>query len=312
MKARMSAPDPNVVTHNITKARLFGSTGLTQAKLTRSGLGWVRLQEVYQDYLQRKPFLSAAAQSAVNTLQLCPLIQAVSHRPKDPEHLVGKIIRLVLEKKMTRAQVAQYLTRITDLIGMRGLILFKEDWPEVHAFIQKNIPYQGQPRAIVHPNDPDDILKMYSTNGCVIDVRPSGYRSVHYDICLKCGNIDLIGELQVRTLFEQAWGEISHKVEYPYLTGVPFLRRFTGVLSEMSGYADLVASAARTASEIAKIARASMPQAIRTRRIRELQLVLNRQLEGILTSNPSAHRLMINPAHAPPEVLQAETRQQIR
>jgi ppGpp synthetase/RelA/SpoT-type nucleotidyltranferase len=230
----------------------------------------------------------------------------VHYRVKEPEHLVEKIIRRALGERTLRVSVYNYLDAIDDLIGFRALHLFKDDWPSLNTFIARNFRVLGPPRAIVYPTDPEDVLMMFRENGCLIDTRQTGYRSVHYSVVVNCRTKDLIAELQIRTLFEQAWGEVSHQIEYPYLSSVPLLRRYTSVLSEFAGCADHLASAARIVAQIAETNRRNPKD--RKRRIRALQTRLGQKLNNILNNSPSVHRLLLNPAEVSPEALRGYTR----
>jgi ppGpp synthetase/RelA/SpoT-type nucleotidyltranferase len=57
--------------------------------------------------------------------------------------------------------------------------------------------------------------KFYGKLGIKTEVKDSFYTSVYYLIKLNNGN-DLCCEIQVRTLFEEIWGEIAHAINYPY------------------------------------------------------------------------------------------------
>ena len=45
-------------------------------------------------------------------------------------------------------------------------------------------------------------------------------------------------EIQVRTLFEEAWGEIDHAIVYPDYQEDRLLNEYTGLLNRLSGLAD--------------------------------------------------------------------------
>ena len=64
------------------------------------------------------------------------------------------------------------------------------------------------------------------------------YRSVHYIIKYK----GIYLEIQVRTLFEEGWGEIDHAVVYPYYQNDKILKEYTELLNRLSGLADEMSS----------------------------------------------------------------------
>lgn len=49
-------------------------------------------------------------------------------------------------------------------------------------------------------------------------------------------------EVQLRTLFEEGWGEIDHHILYPYKVSDPMLTEFSELLNRLSGMGDEMAS----------------------------------------------------------------------
>lgn len=45
-------------------------------------------------------------------------------------------------------------------------------------------------------------------------------------------------EVQVRTLFEEGWGEIDHHILYPYKKQNPMLTEFSELLNRLTGMGD--------------------------------------------------------------------------
>ena len=139
-------------------------------------------------------------------------------RVKDPEHLIDKIIR---KKKLDPNSALQYsLTtykkEVTDLVGIRALHLFKEDWFLLDRHIRSrwhvNMRPDSLPKAYVRMGDPDPTTLDYKRWGLETTDHPRGYRSVHYVV--KEDN-DWV-EIQLRTLLEESWSEIDHRMQYPH------------------------------------------------------------------------------------------------
>lgn len=61
------------------------------------------------------------------------------------------------------------------------------------------------------------------------------YRSVHYTIYSEQG---LGIEIQVRTLFEEAWSEIDHKLRYPYNLTNEMLSKYINIMNRLTGMGD--------------------------------------------------------------------------
>ena len=51
-----------------------------------------------------------------------------------------------------------------------------------------------------------------------------------------------IAEIQVRTIFEEGWSEIDHKIRYPYDADNPVLGQFLVVFNRLAGSADEMGS----------------------------------------------------------------------
>ena len=65
-------------------------------------------------------------------------------------------------------------------------------------------------------------------------VQESLYTSIHYVIKPRT-NSPVSCEIQVRTLFEEIWGEIGHLVNYPEPTDSVACREQIGVLARLVG-----------------------------------------------------------------------------
>lgn len=86
--------------------------------------------------------------------------------------------------------------------------------------------------------DSERILAYYRENNCRIEEHPYGYRSVHYLVESSNTRYRYLAEVQVRTIFEEAWGEIDHVVRYPYHLDNEMLVRLSSILNRLAGDAD--------------------------------------------------------------------------
>lgn len=57
-------------------------------------------------------------------------------------------------------------------------------------------------------------------------------------------------EVQVRTLFEEGWGEIDHHILYPYKKQNPMLAEFSELLNRLAGMGDEMASFYRRLQDV--------------------------------------------------------------
>ena len=82
-----------------------------------------------------------------------------------------------------------------------------------------------------------------------LDKNPDMYTSVHYVIKLN-SRTEITCEIQVRTLMEEVWGEVSHAINYPHPTDSLSCREQIKVLARVtSGCTRLVDSIFTTHNE---------------------------------------------------------------
>lgn len=162
-----------------------------------------------------------------------PLVHSLKSRLKSPSHLTEKLIRKdTIENPITPDNVFQ---RITDLAGMRVLHLYQQQFIDIHHAIKSKID-DGDwllfepPCAYTWDPEAESFYKQLGIN---CKVKDSYYTSVHYVIMPK-ENSPIKCEIQVRTLYEEIWGEIDHYINYPYPTESIACREQLRVLSKLS------------------------------------------------------------------------------
>jgi ppGpp synthetase/RelA/SpoT-type nucleotidyltranferase len=105
---------------------------------------------------------------------------------------------------------------ITDLAGVRVLHLHQEQFIQINQAINEHVDL-GEWVLVETPKaytwDPEAI-QFFEGFGFVVEQKESFYTSVHYVVRPREEAIASC-EIQVRTLFEEAWGEIDHAVNYP-------------------------------------------------------------------------------------------------
>jgi len=211
-----------------------------------SGISWDELEEIRDNYLHTRDELEPTARQLVNILHKTEKVHSVSYRIKAPEHLMAKIIRKRIRKPRLVINLDNYRKEITDLIGIRVLHLFKEDWMDIHSFIIRTWNLRKTPVAYVRRGDPTGYINSFKTSGCMIKEHPFGYRSVHYllksMISEQAPLLEQVSEVQVRTLFEEAWSSIDHHVRYPYEPRNVLLNELLVILNRLAGSADEMGS----------------------------------------------------------------------
>lgn len=147
-----------------------------------------------------------------------PVVHSIKARTKDPEHLRKKLSRK--DNPENPITVENLFDRVTDLAGVRILHLYNDQFELIHNEIMGNIN-RGQwvlfESPVANTWDPET-KSYYEKLGLKTKIRETLYTSIHYVIkpnnspnCMCC-------EIQVRTLFEEIWGEIDHAINYPVAT----------------------------------------------------------------------------------------------
>ena len=114
--------------------------------------------------------------------------------------------------------------------------LYQDQFPKIHKHILKYIDegdwtFVEPPKAITW--DPES-KEMYDKLGITNEVRETFYTSVHYVVKPNNNNSNPICcEIQVRTLFEEIWGEIDHSINYPHPTEDVACKEQLRVLSKL-------------------------------------------------------------------------------
>src|SRR5688572_13463240 len=156
--------------------------------------------------------------------ELKKLVHSIKWRAKDPTHLHDKLCRKADKareagKPFTITE-ANLFDRLGDLAGVRILHLHMRQMETIHPLIMKILANEGYVIAEnPHAKTWDPEYKVMFKNKLRMDVEfnPALYTSVHYVIRQNKTNKRRC-ELQVRTLAEEIWGEISHTINYPHET----------------------------------------------------------------------------------------------
>lgn len=216
-----------------------------QARITQ-------LVSLYQENLHLfKHFQEAVS----NSLQLAPQLNASPHptihsiktRLKDPSHLAEKIFRKEAVGRVISTE--NLFSEITDLAGVRVLHLHQMQAADIHRFIMERVQTKEWyliEKPVAYSWDPDSTEFFKGLGNLKIQIKPSHYTSIHYVVRPRKGALAAC-EIQVRTLFEEIWGEIDHTVNYPKQTDNPATKEQLRVLSK------LVSTGSRLADSIFKL-----------------------------------------------------------
>ncbi len=154
---------------------------------------------------------------------IAPHIHSLKYRVKDPTHLRQKLIRKANESKEKGEpfgiNLDNLFSEIQDCSGVRILHLHTEQMTRIDPILRKIFDeehYTIIEGPIANTWD-DDYRGFFKSINIPTRGTRSLYTSVHYIIA--ANNKDQTRcELQVRTLMEEVWGEVSHRVNYPIET----------------------------------------------------------------------------------------------
>ena len=211
---------------------------LDEDALERAKLEWQPLMKIFDDHVDNMMNLETTARYVSDNLRQVAEVHSLKYRVKDPEHLIEKVIRKPQENPSLDIQPDNYREKITDLIGVRALHLFKQDWIPIHSFITATWDLAEKPTANIREGDSKELIKQFEEHGCEINPHPYGYRSVHYLVRSQPTKESVVAEVQVRTIFEEGWSEIDHKTRYPYNLNNVVLGALLDLFNRLAGSAD--------------------------------------------------------------------------
>lgn len=142
-----------------------------------------------------------------------PLVHSVKSRLKSVDHLRDKLIKKNREESITKGNLFK---RVTDFAGVRVLHLHSLQFAQIHRAIKGHIDngfWSLAEPPVAYSWDPETTASLVAL-GFQAKTRETYYTSIHYVVKPHMESY-LTCEIQVRTLFEEAWGEIDHALNYP-------------------------------------------------------------------------------------------------
>ncbi|GLI55279.1 GTP pyrophosphokinase [Propionigenium maris DSM 9537] len=225
----------------LDKEEFFNEFSISEDYFNETGLKWKELQDIYLNYSSLISYLEKEAEHIFSKLRDVPNVHSVRRRVKKPRHLIEKIIRKGKKYSEQGINVENYKSIVTDLIGIRVLHLFKDDWQEIHKEITRLWETKETPQVNIRRGDYnlETLRENIKDLNCDIILREHGYRSVHYLVGVPLSkDEEVLVEIQVRTVFEEAWSEIDHIIRYPYDVDNPVLTEYLAIFNRIVGSAD--------------------------------------------------------------------------
>lgn len=232
----------------LLKEEFLKKYNISEEEIKENQIDFNTLNNIYLDFNNYKETYETQAEFIASTLRAHKKIHSVKSRVKDPDRLIEKIIRKTKDRKQKYGNdfqftVDNYKEEINDLIGVRAIHIYKEDWEDIHNFLcstWKVIEITANVR------EGDDTERFEELN-IKIHSRKSGYRSVHYLIEFFPTSQKVIAEIQVRTIFEEGYGEIDHQLRYSHkqipeilASNLLLFNRIAGSSDEMASFINLL------------------------------------------------------------------------
>lgn len=200
----------------IANKELFLKNYQLEDEFEKSGYTRTELMDIASEFdKNRREKYPRIIQKYISEIATFDGIHSYRYRIKETDSLIKKIITKANTKKK-KVTINNYLTNITDLLGIRLLYVFKEDYYKVHKQLIEKYQHLLVENVHIKLQKGDD-ESLYER---ILDCDPipeynSTYRSIHYTLC--ADENDMKGarlEIQTRTIFEEGWSEINHKLVY--------------------------------------------------------------------------------------------------
>ena len=193
-------------------------------------------EKKYDDVYDILKGLELNIKTAFENSSLKRVLYTTKSRIKEKTHLLEKIER---KNRDGRGITAENLfNEITDIIGIRLIVLYPQHFKDIHDFIMKNVAantWELKENPILYTWD-DDMKRFFERemNFENTSFKESLYTSVHYVLRIKNTESSVpYFEVQVRTLLEEVFGEIDHDVNYPHLSKNEILKSQLKALAKM-------------------------------------------------------------------------------
>ncbi|HCZ9052574.1 TPA: RelA/SpoT domain-containing protein [Vibrio alginolyticus] len=229
------------------KDKFLKDNNISESTLERCGLEWDVIASIGEDHKQRVKDLTSTAELFVRTIQRCESVHSVRWRVKSPEHLMEKLIRKTdpesdfYSEKYKDITLENYHEMVTDLVGVRAIHLFKDQFSSIDGFLCGNWDKFEDTTVYTRKGDLDDDFESLIGDKSIKE-HEAGYRSIHYVFKTKPMNREVLVEVQVRTIFEEGWSEIDHTVRYPNFSDNELVGYFLKVFNRLAGSADEMGS----------------------------------------------------------------------
>lgn len=188
------------------------------------------MDNIVQPYVDEKHLFERFMNAVVDTFRLepelnrygNPIIYTIKNRLKDIDHLKDKVKRKWDEDDPLTSE--NLFDRVTDLAGVRVLHLYQDQFSKIHDLIMRQVKsgdWFFRENPVAYSWDPES-SSYFKQLGLEPKIKDSYYTSIHYVVTPK-EKSNICCEIQVRTLFEEIWGENWASRVPPDFSGGAFL-----------------------------------------------------------------------------------------
>ncbi len=201
------------------------------------------LLEKYDMELPKIGRLSHALLGLLEGPELKGLVHSYRTRVKERSHFEDKLLRKWGKAKEGGATFditpSNLYLRINDLAGLRLLHQHTAQFPAIHATLTALFAEQGWEvvEAAAARVWDSEYRKVFQDFGIQTKESDGMYTSVHYVVRMNNQPDAVTGEIQVRTLAEELWGEVDHTINYPRKTTVSTCTEQIKVLARVTSSA---------------------------------------------------------------------------
>ena len=212
------------------------------------------ISDAVQHFEANRHRFGIVANNLVDCFSMDPVlaqwIHFIKYRVKGQRSLTDKLQRLVREDPSAPIDASNIFDRVTDLAGVRIIHLHNDQLADLHPRVLQILDqnqYAQLSDPVAHCWD-DEYEALFHNIGLRTKRVDSMYTTVHYDVQAS-QNPPITCELQVRSLADEIWGEVSHRVNYPTESPSEACRDQLKVLARLtSGCGRLVDSIFKTHS----------------------------------------------------------------
>jgi ppGpp synthetase/RelA/SpoT-type nucleotidyltranferase len=180
---------------------------------------YVENQALYRRFVKALHEQISDAIDPDNDHELSKLVHSVKYRLKTPEHLRKKLVRkhyqCETEGRPFPYTVENLFSKVGDLGGYRILHLHTRQFRSINEhlipILEESHKVTEGPVAKVWDRETKEY---FESIGVETEDNSRMYSSVHY-LVQPSSKTTLTIEIQVRTLADEIWGEIDHKINYP-------------------------------------------------------------------------------------------------